>query len=78
MPNHPDRSTDDLDDSELLARETMQRDEFRRLERAEPQRRDSTYGLIRGSRDVIAAWDRWWKTNTAARTRGLVARTIER
>lgn len=70
--------SDDLDDTQLLARELMERDEFKRLEEEEPRFRDTTYGLLHGSAALVASWERWWLTNVAARMRGLLTRSIGR
>lgn len=78
MPRWHERSTDHLDDAELLARESLDLEEYHRLEREEPQHRDTTYGVIRGSRALIDAWERWWHTNLAARMRGILTRTLGR
>src|SRR5688500_6266117 len=52
MHNHDEDSSSNLDDRELLAKESMQRDEVQRLEREQPQLRDTTYGLAPGSRPL--------------------------
>lgn len=71
-------SNDDLDDRQLLERELEQRDALRQLEREDPRTRDTTYGAVRGSPELVESWERWWKTNLAARVRGLLTRTIGR
>lgn len=73
-----DNATDHLDDAELLAREIQQRDEFKHLEEQEPQLRDTTYGVLRGSVALVTSWERWWRTNAAARMRGLLTRRLGR
>jgi len=78
LSNQDSRSNDQLDDTQLLARETMERDEFKRLEMDEPRFRDTTYGPVRGSSALVKSWEQWWKTNAAARMRGLLSRTIGR
>ena len=78
MQRYDDRSTDQLDDRELLAREQAHREDFRRQEAAEPQPRGTTYGPMRGSPALLASWERWWKTNLAARMRGILTRTMGR
>lgn len=78
MRSHDGNSSDDLDDTELLARERDDRADFRRWEEAEPHYRDTTYGVIHGSPGLIASWERWWKTNLAARMRGILTRTLGR
>lgn len=78
MQKHDDRSADQLDDTELLAQEQEHREDFRRHEAAEPQETGTTYGLVRGSPALLASWERWWKTNLAARMRGILTRTIGR
>lgn len=75
--DHPGPN-DFLDDADLLSREKHQRADFRRLEQEEPHFRDTTYGLVRGSPALIESWERWWKTNLAARMRGLMTRTLGR
>ena len=70
--------TDHLDDAQLLAREIVQRNEFMRLEAEEPQFRDTTYGLVRGSTALTESWARWWSTHAAARLRGIVGRHFGR
>lgn len=72
--NSDDTSTDDLDDTALLAQEAKEHAEFTRMEQAEPRFRDTTYGLVRGSTALVLSWERWWRTNTAARLRGLLGR----
>lgn len=67
-----------LDDTDLLSREQHQRADFRRLEQEEPHFRDTTYGVVRGSPALIESWERWWKTNLAARMRGLMTRALGR
>ena len=78
MQTHDGRPTDELDDKELLAQEQEHREDFRRQEAAEPQQRGTTYGVVRGSPALLAAWERWWQTNLAARMRGILSRTIGR
>lgn len=72
------RPTDELNDRELLAQEQEDREDFRRREAAEPQRRGTTYGVMRGSPALLASWERWWQTNLAARMRGILSRTLGR
>jgi hypothetical protein len=60
-----------FDDSELLAHESAQRDEFLRLERLEPHLRDTTYRELRGSPALLTAYGRWKASSSAARHRGL-------
>lgn len=73
-----DQGSDQLDDTELLAREQDERADFRRLEQEEPQLRDTTFGVVRGSPALIESWERWWRTNLAARMRGIMTRTLGR
>lgn len=77
-PVHDDVPTDSLNDAELLARETSELDDFKRLERMEPRFRDTTYGVVRGSAALVTSWERWWATNLAARMRGILTRTFSR
>ena len=78
MPHHTDDSSEDLTDRELLDRERNEHDDFRRQESEQPRFRDTTFGVVRGSPRLIAAWERWWKTNLAARMRGILGRSIDR
>jgi hypothetical protein len=71
-------STDHLDDTELLAQEQEDRDDFRRRAAVEPQDHGTTDGVARGSPALVAAWERWWRTNLAARMRGILTRTLGR
>ena len=76
MHINDDDDTEQLDDAALLARESRERTEVKRLEEREPRFRDTTYGLLRGSPALVRSWERWWRTNAAARLRGLLNRTI--
>ena len=76
MRSDDNDSNDILDDAQLLAKESMQRHEFLELEQTEPRFRDTTYGLLRGSGQLVESWERWWNTNVAARMRGLLTRPI--
>jgi hypothetical protein len=76
MRSDDNDSNDILDDAQLLAKESMQRHEFLELEHTEPPFRDTTYGFLRGSRQLVESWDRWWSTNVAAQMRGLLTRPI--
>ena len=78
MPHHTDDSSEDLTDRELLDRERNEHDDFRRQEAEQPRFRDTTFGVVRGSPRLIAAWERWSKTNLAARMRGILGRSIDR
>lgn len=78
MRGNDGESSDDLDDTELLERERDDREDFRRREEAEPRFRETTYGVIRGSPGLVASWERWWKTNLAARMRGILTRRLGR
>lgn len=78
MHSHDDESNDQLDDTQLLAREQDERDDFRRRQREEPRFNTATYGVVGGSPTLVASWERWWKTNLAARMRGILTRTIGR
>lgn len=77
-PSRGSTSNDDLSDGQLLDRERDDHDDFRREQAEQPRFGDTTFGLIRGSPRLIAAWERWWETNLAARMRGLLARGIDR
>lgn len=77
MRSDDDRDTnDDLNDTQLLELEAEQRNAFRELERDDPRTRDTTYGSLRGSPALVESWERWWKTNLAARVRGILTRSI--
>lgn len=78
MTSNRSDGTDHLDDAQLLAREIVQRDEFKRLEAEVPQFRDTTYGIVRGSKALLESWERWWRTHAAARLRGIVGRHVGR
>ena len=78
MHTNDGQSNDQLDDRQLLAREQDERDDFRRLEQREPHFRDTTYGVVRASPALVASWERWSKTNLAARMRGILTRTLGR
>ena len=75
MNSHDGESNDELDDTQLLAREQDDHDDFRRRQQEEPRFGNTTYGVGRGSPALIASWERWWKTNLAARMRGILTRT---
>jgi hypothetical protein len=74
MPRDPRSTNDDLDDSQLLERESDERHEFFRLRRAEPHVRDTTYRVVTASRELVGAWERWTGTSLAVRVRGLLPR----
>ena len=74
MPHTDDDSTDHLDDTQLLDMEQSHRDDYTRLQREQPHLRDTTYGMMKGSAALVAAWERWWTTNLAARMRGILGR----
>jgi hypothetical protein len=74
MQSNSNDDTNHLDDAELLSREMVEHDEFKRIEQHEPRFRDATYGLVHGSRALVESWERWWHTNAAARLRGLLPR----
>lgn len=44
MDSTPDPN--DLDDTQLMAREVAERDDFKRLQASEPRFGDTTYGVI--------------------------------
>lgn len=60
-----------LSDSELLDRESADRCEFLHLDRMEPRSEGTTYLVIRISRALLAAWQRWTESGYVARMRGL-------
>ncbi|MGH7638107.1 MAG: hypothetical protein ACREOK_10695 [Gemmatimonadaceae bacterium] len=78
MYTYDDESNDQLDDTQLLAREQDERDDYRRRRQEEPRFHTTTFGVVRGSPALIESWERWWKTNLAARMRGILTRGIGR
>ncbi|HEU4994921.1 MAG TPA: hypothetical protein VFT29_08875 [Gemmatimonadaceae bacterium] len=65
---------DELSDDALVDREESERREYLRLERREPHLRNTSYRELTGSKALLHAWERWSRTNTALRIRGLLAR----
>ena len=68
-------ANEELTDDALLTREVSERREYMRLERREPHLRQTTYQALSGSKALLHAWNRWWKTTVVARARGLIARS---
>ncbi len=71
----PERPTakwmDSLTDSDLLLAESSLHEAFFSLEREQKALLGAKYELMRGPAELMAAWDRWTRVNTAARSRGL-------
>lgn len=67
-------ATVELNDEDLLDREESERREYMRLERCNPQLRNTSYRAATGSKALVHAWERWWQTMVLARARGLQLR----
>jgi hypothetical protein len=65
-----------LSDTDLLAMETELHNRFEDIERAEKRLRGAKYDLVRGSEELINAWDRWSRVNNATRVRNLAPRRV--
>lgn len=75
MGNHTDYNANvHLTDDQLSEREESERREYMRLERKEPHLRDTNYRTLSASRALLHAWERWSKTTTVMRIRGLLSR----
>lgn len=78
MRKHRDGNANDLlGDDDLLDREEREHREFMRLERLEPNLRDTNYLVLHGPRALTHAWERWNQTGIAARLRGLAPKNTE-
>lgn len=64
----------ELTDDALQQREESERREYIRLEQKQPHLRDTTYRELRGSKQLLHAWERWRQTSIALRLRGLLSR----
>lgn len=60
-----------LDDEDLLRREGSEEREYHRLWDRERRVSQTTYKVFPGSRLLLHAWERWTRTQVAARLRGL-------
>jgi hypothetical protein len=71
----PERPTaawiDSLTDYDLLLAESNMGETFFAMEREQKALLGAKYDLMRGDAELLAAWDRWSRVNTAARSRGL-------
>lgn len=67
-------ANENLEDDDLLDRESSERREYLRLERREPHLRNTTYRALNASRALMRAWERWSRTSLAVRLRGLLPR----
>ena len=78
----PERPTakwmDSLTDSDLLLAESSLHQAFFSLEREQKALLGDKYELMRGPAELMAAWDRWTRVNTATRSRGLNPRRRQR
>jgi hypothetical protein len=60
-----------LENDALLAAETSLHTKFSTLQASERRKRGAEFELMRGSAELLAAWDRWSRVSSAARERGL-------
>lgn len=65
------RWIDGLENDALLAAEASLHTKFSTLQAAERKKRGAEFELMRGSAELLAAWDRWSRVSSAARERGL-------
>lgn len=62
---------DSLTNDDLLVAESTLHQAFSALDREERARTGTKYELMRGPAELMSAWDRWSRVNTATRARGL-------
>ena len=62
---------DALSNEQIVDAESQLRRAFARVEKAEKKQRGEAYALMRGSEELMLAWDRWTRVNGATRARGL-------
>ncbi|MDQ3696660.1 MAG: hypothetical protein M3373_01355 [Gemmatimonadota bacterium] len=71
----PDRITrawmDALIDADLLSAESRLRETFFALERVQKAALGAKYDMMKGSNELLTAWDRWARVDNATRARGL-------
>lgn len=67
---------DSLTDDTLLTVDQLLHKAFTRIESAEKARLGSAYNLMRGPAELMTAWDRWTRVNSAARARRLSPRRV--
>ncbi len=60
-----------LTDTDLLELEQRQRGRFDVLEKREKKLRGDKYNMMRGSAELMDAWDRWSRLSAATRDRSL-------
>ncbi|MEX2177458.1 MAG: hypothetical protein WD801_02030 [Gemmatimonadaceae bacterium] len=60
-----------LTDTDLLELEQRQRGRFDVLEKREKKLRGDKYNMMRGSAELMDAWDRWSRLSAATRYRSL-------
>ncbi len=63
-----------LSDEDLMDVERRMHAKFTVLERREKKLRGAKYELMRGSAELMAAWDRWSRLSNAMRERSLTVR----
>lgn len=63
-----------LSDEDLVDVESRMHARFTVIERREKKLRGPKYELMRGSAELMAAWDRWSRLANAVRERSLTAR----
>lgn len=62
---------DSLSNEDLVAVERRLHDRFTVLERREKKLRGERYELMRGSAELMSAWDRWSRVSNETRERSL-------
>ena len=62
---------DSLTNAALRTAETRLKTVFAVRERVETSKLGGAYDLMRGDAELMSAWDRWTRVNSAIRTRGL-------
>ena len=67
---------DSLTNDDLLLAETRLKKVFAVRERVEKGRLGGAYDLMRGDAELMSAWDRWSRVNSAIRTRGLTPNRV--
>ena len=67
---------DSLTNDDLLVAETRLKKVFAVRERVEKSRLGGAYDLMRGDAELMSAWDRWSRVNSAIRVRGLTPNRV--
>jgi hypothetical protein len=62
---------DSLNDEDLVAIERRLFDRFTVLERREKKQQGERFQLMRGSAELMSAWDRWSRVSNVTRERSL-------